>query len=283
MAVYFIYNDSNGYVATANGDIYIIQNNNTLAHTGDAFDIGTYENVTVNVAGSIVAGSDGITSATGSYRALVTIETTGSVTGNGDAISLHGDRNAVTNFGTLAAYNNTGIEIFGNFAEVSNHGAIHAIYGVLVDGDAAEVGNFGSIFALNTGVLLNGASAYLANSGQIQAEDTGVSVRADTGESTYFSNTGTVQGRLASVRGGFSNDTVINSGTLIGDVRLGAGNDSFDNRGGTVVGDVFGGAGNDTYITDSAALQIVEFAGEGTDEVRSTVRYILGDNLENLT
>ncbi|MDQ2092486.1 glycoside hydrolase, partial [Marimonas arenosa] len=63
----------------------------------------------------------------------------------------------------------------------------------------------------------------------------------------------------------------------------GGGDDTYDGRNGTLNGDVFGGTGNDIYITDDAALQIVELADQGTDEVRSTVRYILGDNLENLT
>ena len=44
-----------------------------------------------------------------------------------------------------------------------------------------------------------------------------------------------------------------------------------------------GGTGNDTYIVYSQQQTIVESAGEGTDMVRSTVDYVLGENLENLT
>ena len=44
-----------------------------------------------------------------------------------------------------------------------------------------------------------------------------------------------------------------------------------------------GGTGNDTYVVYSAADQIIEFAGEGTDTVRSSVSQLLGEHLENLT
>lgn len=44
-----------------------------------------------------------------------------------------------------------------------------------------------------------------------------------------------------------------------------------------------GGTGDDTFVVYSASDQIVEYAGEGTDTVRSSVAQVLGDNLENLT
>jgi len=44
-----------------------------------------------------------------------------------------------------------------------------------------------------------------------------------------------------------------------------------------------GGTGNDTYILHSQQQTVAEFANEGTDTVRSTVDYVLGDQVENLT
>jgi Ca2+-binding RTX toxin-like protein len=52
----------------------------------------------------------------------------------------------------------------------------------------------------------------------------------------------------------------------------GAGNDT-----------LIGKAGNDTYIVDSTSDIIIELVGEGTDTVKSSVSWTLGDNLENLT
>lgn len=44
-----------------------------------------------------------------------------------------------------------------------------------------------------------------------------------------------------------------------------------------------GGIGNDIYILHSRQQTVAEFANEGTDTVRSTVDYALGENVENLT
>ncbi len=44
-----------------------------------------------------------------------------------------------------------------------------------------------------------------------------------------------------------------------------------------------GGTGNDTYVLYDATDQVIEKAGEGTDLVRTSLNYTLGDNVENLT
>lgn len=57
-----------------------------------------------------------------------------------------------------------------------------------------------------------------------------------------------------------------------------------DNRidGGLSSDAMFGLAGNDTYLVDNARDMVVERAGQGTDSVRSTVSYALGENVEHL-
>ncbi|MEH3086241.1 MAG: PA14 domain-containing protein [Xylophilus ampelinus] len=64
--------------------------------------------------------------------------------------------------------------------------------------------------------------------------------------------------------------------TLIG----GLGNDTLD--GGVGADAMAGGAGNDLYLVDNVGDTVTEAANAGTDTVRSTVSYILGDNVENL-
>ena len=44
-----------------------------------------------------------------------------------------------------------------------------------------------------------------------------------------------------------------------------------------------GGAGDDTYVVDNASDTVTESAGEGTDTVQSSVNFVLGSNVENLT
>jgi Ca2+-binding RTX toxin-like protein len=44
-----------------------------------------------------------------------------------------------------------------------------------------------------------------------------------------------------------------------------------------------GGTGDDTYIVYAASDQVIEQAGQGTDLVRTSLSYALGNNVENLT
>ncbi len=62
----------------------------------------------------------------------------------------------------------------------------------------------------------------------------------------------------------------------------GEGNDTLD--GGKGLDTLLGGQGHDVYILDNVADRITEFAGQGTDTVKTVIdNYILGDELENLT
>ncbi|MEH2174168.1 beta strand repeat-containing protein [Nostoc sp.] len=80
--------------------------------------------------------------------------------------------------------------------------------------------------------------------------------------------------------GGDGNDSLFGSSgndTLLG----GTGDDTLD--GGTGIDSLNGGVGNDTYTVDSVSDIIVEGLNAGTDLVNSSVNWVLGDNLENLT
>jgi serralysin len=59
-----------------------------------------------------------------------------------------------------------------------------------------------------------------------------------------------------------------------------SGNNTLD--GGTGADKLWGGKGDDNYFVDNAGDQVAEGVGEGTDTVRSSVTFTLGDNIETL-
>jgi Ca2+-binding RTX toxin-like protein len=102
--------------------------------------------------------------------------------------------------------------------------------------------------------------------------------------STLVSNTERLilLGGVAAIDGtGNTLDNVI-VGNLGNNVLSGGdGNDTLDGKSGS--DSMSGGAGNDIFVVDVAGDVVTESAGQGTDEVRSSVAYTLQTNLENLT
>ncbi|MFB0871988.1 MULTISPECIES: hypothetical protein [unclassified Sphingobium] len=79
-----------------------------------------------------------------------------------------------------------------------------------------------------------------------------------------------------------STGQTLTGNSLANTITGGSGNDVLN--GGTGADTLIGGLGDDVYIIDNAGDSITELAGEGTDEVRTSLAsYTLGAALENLT
>ncbi len=76
-------------------------------------------------------------------------------------------------------------------------------------------------------------------------------------------------------------NNVIVGNSAINTLNGGAGDDYLN--GGTGADKLLGGTGNDSYVIDNTGDIVTENTGEGIDTVLSSITYILGNNLENLT
>jgi Ca2+-binding RTX toxin-like protein len=160
-------------------------------------------------------------------------------------------------------------------------------YGFVFDATASadKLDNRGFIFSGGFGAVdISGvAGNFISNSGRIEGLAGGVAFSTAPGLVTHLVNSGTIQGGTYSIGGGNSgaidvqnsgkligdivllataNDTIVNSGSIAGAVRLGAGNDVFNGTGGTS-GAVFGEGDNDTLTGGSAADTLD--GGDGND------------------
>jgi Ca2+-binding RTX toxin-like protein len=84
----------------------------------------------------------------------------------------------------------------------------------------------------------------------------------------------------ATLNGGIGSDS-LTGGAGADTIFGGTGNDTIS--GGAGIDSMTGGTGNDLFIVDNIGDLIAENSGEGTDTVQSSVTYMLGANVENLT
>ncbi|MCR9177792.1 MAG: DUF4214 domain-containing protein [Alphaproteobacteria bacterium] len=128
-------------------------------------------------------------------------------------------------------------------------------------------------------LTLTGTDA-LSGTGNAAANE----IAGNSGDNTLFGGDGadTLTGGAGSdsIEGEGGDDRLL-GGDAFDHVHGGAGNDFID--GGADADHMMGGAGNDRFIVDNTGDIVVEAAGEGTDLVRSSVSYTIGDHIENLT
>ena len=146
----------------------------------------------------------------------------------------------------------------------------------LLGSNAGNVSNSGEIYGSNAGVLVNTSitvGASISNSGEIRSDNHGIRLANSLGGAPVIVNSGTIIGRTnaifatsatgstsstqgslnGNVRGDSADqaDSVTNNKTILGNVFLGSGNDSYKGIG-TVSGTVFGEAGNDSLSGGNA-------------------------------
>ncbi len=221
------------------------------------------------------------------------------------AVFLLGGNSSVSvgHNGQIGSASSQGIQMRGSENVVNNAGSIIGTWGVYVYGNDTTVNNSGHIWGttsgdndyIESGIFMvdrdndsMNSDFFINNSGIVSGHDYAIYAGEVAFYTYYASNTsvnnsGTLMGGgFGAVFLGLGEDTLVNSGHIIGDVFMGGDNDVFDGRLGMVDGDVLGGAGDDTYVVDSDALSLVENASEGLDTVESFASFTLANNFENL-
>lgn len=255
------------------GDTYNIQQGALVLRvaTDTDFTAGIVENYfldkpvrdnTFNINGTVIGYEAGMIS--GGQNTHINVGKTGTVSGL-VAIAMGGDDSGLVNDGTIAG---EGIGVFATLAsnlDIRNNGLLRGAVGLFLDRtDNAQVVN--------------------SATGSIYGTEFGLGSDSDAGDTIRITNHGTISGfgGFESLTLGAGREIVLNTGKLIGDVSLGAGNDTLDNRGGFIKGLIYGDAGNDTLFIDNAKYKLIEASGEGIDRIVSSVSYTLSDNVENL-
>jgi Ca2+-binding RTX toxin-like protein len=153
---------------------------------------------------------------------------------------------------------------------------------------APLLANVGTLTLMSLASGFNGAgrdgtATYALAAGDLDAPDGRITVNASglmASETVSFDGSGST--RAAFTLEGGAGDDALTGGGLADLLAGGGGNDVLDGRAGADT--MAGGAGNDVYYVDDANDVVLEYGGEGYDEVRTTIaNYALPANVEKLT
>lgn len=288
-----------GFDVTARGR-WLLQSSDELT-SKDAIVLDQASNVLqsrIYIAGSVSADDDQIAIRLRSEYSQLEIYEVGSVTGR---VEIRGNESRLVNAGEMSIADGTLLLLGGTHGLALNTGSMTSD-GLVIDLRKATFGEVtnegGTITSLSgTAILGNDAFRVDNNGGVINAGVTAVQLNTPKNGDSYFSNRATVSAGENAFVGGLGDDYVTNSGTMTGNVMLGAGDDSFaawvyQHLDGTV----YGGRGNDTlmiytgYTSDGTPSetptfqldQFVELDGGGRDTIDTMFDCFLPEHFENI-
>jgi Ca2+-binding RTX toxin-like protein len=176
-----------------------------------------------------------------------------------------------------------GIDAQSDRIWVTTSGFVNEIF---LGGDGHKITNAGSVgyvtFINIFGLFAAGSRNEISNSGQLGIVDFGSSIRSFGSTDTIINNSGTIFGRLPAplildvgifLESGA--DTIRNSGSIIGLVHLGDGNNQLTNSG-SVDGLITAGFDNDT-INNSGTISGNVDLGDGTNIFNSSAGSLFGE------
>jgi Ca2+-binding RTX toxin-like protein len=197
---------------------------------------------------------------------------------NSYGVVLMGKNNTITFGENSEVHAASGVYGAGEDNVIVNHGDIDAtFYGLYVIA-SCEIENTGDITG-SYGVLSGGGIVTNSATGRIFGGYVGVGMYGEDGE---LVNRGLIEAGETAVISDIAALTLRNRGVIHGLIRLGGGNDIFDNRDGLLKGVALGGGGDDLFILTDKTTMLAEGVGNGTDTVMSSVSHVLEANVERL-
>jgi Ca2+-binding RTX toxin-like protein len=260
MSIFLLTSGEHSNQILADGEIGTLGRNALISSISAIGVLADGNNIDLRVQGQILTlNSNGIYMAgTNNY---LNISTSGSV----DSSAAGKDSTScvlMTEFGTGNFFN-------AGWVSGNNSGAFIR---AMATEARINVNNTGTIVGEDAGLALYGVGTVnINNAGSILGSTQGIT--AYTGGALVstrlsLSNSGTIEGQIYAIRSGDGIDTIVNRGTLNGNVQLNNGADSFDNRVGTVYGSIDMGLGNDSFLAGFAVETVT--GGGGTDTLNFT-------------
>lgn len=257
-----------GFAVPLNGTARLTVLGTAVSQTSSAVYLNSVNGgaVTVGATGALIGAGAGTSGIGGSISGSLTLNNAGEIMGN-TGVSL-----------SLSSANASWVAV--NSGRISAASAIngHAFGGNLVAGSKVTLDNSGVIEGAGGagGIALSGSgTAIIANSGTISAASA-ASAAIQSAVVTDVYNTGTILGditlsgtavlqssgtTLGDIALGAGQDRVRISGLVEGDIWMGNGDNRFHLRDGMVTGIITGGTGSDSYTVYRGDLMIVDNGG----------------------
>jgi serralysin len=290
----YIYGVVEGVTASIDGNVWLEGATGTSGspfyfNGQDTITIG--RNATMTLLSGTSTGVSGIMLGTGGYDGTSFSNHGHIVTMQGEGMSVRSSFNVIVNTGTIDLTTGRMSFFAGSGNVLDNSGTIigsgRFSFGALIDFSSSNMTfrNSGEVSVSRPGLdtvrdTNTSGDTIISNSGEITSVHGQAIVTS--GSHVQLINTGTITGGNGALNLGGGNNTVTNTGAIIGKIIFGAGTDTFRGIGGTVAGTIAGGAGGDTYYTSDAGMQIIELAAGGNDKVFSTVDFRLAAQIETL-
>lgn len=230
-----------------------------------------------------VAGTAAIQIAPGNDDNLIKLKGDLVATGAGsEGMRMEGVENSIRISKSSRIEANDGVYNAGMGSDMINAGVIDGIAHGVHSESGMDIRNKGEISG--EVAIMSAGPNYLENlkSGVIQGDEVAIRLAGDGGSTIV--NHGTIRSDdVAITSGGTAGMQLINAGKIIGDVWLGAGDDTIDMRSGKINGVVDGGAGDDDYYVGKGGGQLTEKIDSGWDTIYSNRNITLATNFEELT